>query len=561
MHSLSRSARVTGLALVMLALAGCVGIPTSGGVEPGPVIDDQLDPEFIVLPSGPRTGAPPDEILEDFMLALRGPQNDYATARLFLTRELAQQWDPDESTIIRTGIPSTSLAGDGSALAYTVTATAQVDADGRYSERTPGPQTLEYTFAQQDGEWRISAAPNGIVLSQSSFNVVFTERPLYFFDPSHRFLVPDVRWFPSRQTIPVRVVRALLAGPASWLQNGVLLSAFPTATTLDTSTTRGAVSIESGRATVQLSKEALSASPQDRDWMRQQLAASLGTSNVVMTVGGIELDTPDSGAQAVQNPPVEGPVLIGTETSFGFDAGDGITAVAGLSDKIVAAGTLAATLSSDKQVAAILTANGVFVARAGGDPVIPVDTRSGLIAPSLDPFRFVWSAQGASAATLSTFEVDGTEHPVQTGLPADASIVSVDVSRDGTRVLVYLSSAVGPRLVVAGIIRDPSAVPVRLGELVELPVSDVTPVDATWVNDRTVASVGRAGEIYPVTAFELGGPSATIGQLPSAVSLAGGNGGTDGLRVMRTSGEVQRPQGSGSWVATGIVGNYLGTKQ
>ena len=151
--------------------------------------------------------------------------------------------------------------------------------------------------------------------------------------------------------------------------------------------------------------------------------------------------------------------------------------------------------------------------------------------------------------------------PPVPGLPADASIVSVDVSRDGTRVLVYLSSAVGPRLVVAGIIRDPSNVPVRLGELVELPVSDVTPVDATWVNDRTVASVGRAGEIYPVTAFELGGPSATIGQLPSAVSLAGGNGGTDGLRVMRTSGEVQRPQGSGSWVATGIVGNYLGTKQ
>ncbi|CAN5400271.1 MtrAB system accessory lipoprotein LpqB [soil metagenome] len=555
-----RKASVGFACVLVIALAGCVGIPTGGGIEAGPVIDDQIDPEFIVLPSGPRTGAPQQEILEDFMLALRGPQNDYATARLFLTTDLAETWDPDESTVVRTGIPSTGPGSGPDSLTYTVTATASVDADGRYSERTPAPQTLEYTFIQQDGEWRISGAPNGIVLSQSSFNVVFTERPLYFFDPSHRFLVPDVRWFPSRQTVAVRVLRALLVGPTSWLQGGVLLSAFPIATTLDNTTTRGAVTIESGRATVQLSKEALTASPQERDYMRQQLAAALGIANVVMTVGGIELEVPEPGVAAVINPPVEGPPLVGTDAAFGFDGGDGIKPITDLSDQVVGSGASAVSLSSDKQVAAMLTPAGVSVAQVGAEPVL-VDARSGLIAPSVDPFRFVWTVQGGNAATLTTFEIDGAEHPVQSGLPADASIVSADVSRDGARILLYLSTPVGPKLIVAGIVRDTANVPLRLGELVELPVSDDVPVDATWVNDRTVASVARASEVYPVTAFEIGGPSAPIGQLPNAVSIAGGNGGTDGLRVLRSTGEVQRPQGSGGWVDTGITASFLGTKQ
>ena len=42
------------------ALAGCVGIPTSGGVETGPVIEQQLDPDFVIDPSGPRAGSGPE---------------------------------------------------------------------------------------------------------------------------------------------------------------------------------------------------------------------------------------------------------------------------------------------------------------------------------------------------------------------------------------------------------------------------------------------------------------------------------------------------------------------
>ena len=45
-----------------------------------------------------------------------------------------------------------------------------------------------------------------------------------------------------------------------------------------------------------------------------------------------------------------------------------------------------------------------------------------------------------------------------------------------------------------------------------------------------------------------------------ATTIAGGNNGVDGLRVIRTSGEVWRLQGS-AWVNTGIVASFLATKQ
>lgn len=548
-----RKVPLLGLAL-LLALTGCVGIPTSGGVETGPVIDEQLDPDFVIDPSGPRAGSSQEEILADFMLALRGPQGNYEVARQFLTADIRDDWNPDASATIRTGIPATTLGVTADTLNYTITSRAYVDADGRYVEPGTATQVLEYGFAQENGEWRISSAPDGVVLSQASFGVVFAESALYFFDPSYAYLVPDVRWFPSRATVPVRIVRALLDGPASWLQQGVVLSSFPISTSLDTA------SIDSGVATVELSSEALTATPLDRDRMRQQLAATLDVADVVMIVGGLELAAEPTGVQAVKDPTVEGASLVSNGTVFGFDTGEGLSPLPQLSDQVVAAGATAATLANDAQTVAYLSPSGVFVAQRGSDGGAPVDPRPGLVAPSIDPFRFVWSAQAGSSASLSTFEIDGTEHPIANGLPGDASIVSIDVSRDGARLLVYLSTPLGPRLVVAGIIRDQNTVPTALGVLEDLPVVSSAPIDATWVDNRTVATVSQGSEVAPITLYEIGGPSATSGQVPDASTIVGGNGGSEGLRILRSSGELLRPQGN-SWVSTGLSATFLATKQ
>ncbi len=548
--------RALASAVVLMAvLSGCVAIPTSGGVGAGPIIDDQIDPEFIVLPSGPQAGATQREILEDFMRAVRGPQNDYAIARQFLTADLAKNWDPDESATIRTGIPAVIAGVSESELDYSITSQAYVDRDGRYFQTGATNQVLDFTLTQEDGEWRIATAPNGIVLTQSSFDAVFTERALYFFDPAYRYLVPDVRWFPSRATVSGRIVRALLAGPASWLQQGVLLSAFPVSTSLGPDS----VVVAPGNATVDLSSEALTASAQERDRMRQQLAASLDVSAVNMTVGGVPLVTPVAGVGATINPTVEGAALVGTGEEFGFDPGSGISPIAPLSDEVIAAGATAATLGTNQQSVAILAPGGMFFVNSG-TPAQLIDDRPGLASPTMDPFKYLWSVRSADATSLAAFETDGTIHPIQTGLWAEGTVASIDVSRDGTRLLLYLQTALGPRLYVAGIIRQPDNTPIALGTPLELPVASGAPIDATWVDDRRVATLSSSPPAALVTLFEVGGPSASLSQVQDAITIAGGNAGADGLRVLRSDGEVWRLQGS-SWVVTGVSATFLGTKQ
>lgn len=549
-----RSGSIAALASV-LVLAGCVGIPTSGGVVTGGIIDEQVDPDVVVLPDAPRPGSSQEEILEDFLLALRGPQSSYAIARQYLADSFAEVWNPDESAIIRTGIPVTSPGVAPDTLLYTITSTAIVDSAGIYSEPPPAQQTFQYTFVQENGEWRISDAPNGIILSQSSFDVVFTQQALYFFDPSYQYLVPDVRWFPARATVTTRIVRELLAGPAPWLQPGAVVSAFPVATTVE------GAQIASGTAVVDLSVEALTAPPTDRDRMRQQLAASLDVGSVAITVGGSLMELPPAGAGAIRNPSVEPAVLVGAEGAFGFETTAGIAEVAGISEQVVASGATAATLSNDKQVAALLTPAGVQVARSSVEGPLVVDSRPGLVAPSLDPFRFVWSVPADDPTALRVFETDGTQHIVASGLPSTARVASIAVSRDGTRLLVYLDTPEGARLQVAGIIRQADNVPIELGTLVDLPVSSATPVAAAWVSDRVVATVARGAEAYPVTLVEIGGPGSPLSQVPDAVAITGGNGGADGVRVLAADGTIWQPRGSGGWVSTGLTATFLATRQ
>jgi len=550
---------VAGGLLVVFALTGCMGIPTSGGVQEGPQIDDRLNPEFVALPSDPRPGSSQEEILADFMLAARSPQGGYAVARQFLSTDEADTWLPDAGTLIRPDgtSPVISTVGEDR-LDYTVTSTAQVDQDGLYTEEQPTVSTtLQFVFVQEDGEWRISDAPDGIVLAQNSFNAGFREQAVYFFDPSFTYLVPDVRWFPARLTSPNRLVQALLAGPAQPLQQGAVITAFPEATDLGESF----VDQRADSFVVDLSSEALAASPIERDRMRQQLAATLDSPNVEITVRDAELDTPDLAASAaVINPFVDGPALVGTADDFGFDVGSGISPIAGVTGPVVATGATGAALAADKLSVAFRGADGnAYVARAGQSAASLVDDRAGLVVPSLDPFRFVWSAQAASAASLTIFELDGTVREFQSGLPIDAQVVSLDVSRDGTRLLLSLQTPVGPSLVIAGIVRQDNA-PVKLGDLVELPLSAPGLGDATWVNDRSVAALTTAGEVTSVTSFVIGGPSTVLGTVNGATTIAGGNNGVDGLRVLRSSGELWRLQGS-AWVNTGIVASFLATKQ
>ena len=546
-----------------LLLPDSDSVPFSGGVELGGNLDAGVVVDVEQRPSGPSEGATQEEILRGFLAATTAAQNNYGIARSYLADEVADVWNPYASTLVRAREGAIAQV-DEATLTYSVPIVASVDAVGRYSVADDSAtQTLPaFRFVQEEGEWRIAELGDGILISQQAFPSAFSQHTLYYWDAAFRNLVPDLRWFPSRSEVATRIVRAVLEPPTSWLGQGATVSAIPAGTQL----ALAPVSVEAGIAQIDLTSEVLSLTDLERQRLRLQLAASLravsGAVGVQLTVDQNAVAIPEwtAGAPDVV-PQVDPRVLLRTEEGFGFATGADVEPLGTLSPAIIELGATAVALASSRTLATVLTAEGVWAVRAGDAPPVLLDERPGLIAPSIDGYQFVWSATAASAGGIRATELDGTVHDVEAALPDDARIVSLSVSRDDARVLLMLDGPGGPRLVHTAIIRDEtSGVPVRLGELRDLPLNGETAVDATWVDEVRVASITRSGEQSLVELHELGGRSRPLGLPQGGVQIVGGNGGVDGVRVLGTDGIVFEPRGSG-WQNTGLRASFLGTQQ
>jgi hypothetical protein len=540
--------RVAGAALgaiTALTLAGCVTIPSSGSVLVGREVSDQgLQGRTEFLLEGPVEGADQEAILTGFIAAYSGTGN-YDVARQFLAEGFDEEWDPRESVLVRTGSWHIDRVGE-TAMEYSIVNNAIVDRDGVYTSFAPTPHTLGYEFVLEDGEWRISAAPDGIVLSSGTFEEFFKVHAIYYLDPTGRFLVPDLRWYPSG-TAAGRIVSAILNGPPSWLE-GAVTTAFPEGTQL---APPKRVTVESGIAQIDLSAEALAASDGQRQLMRAQLEGSLRSlsiPSVELSVEGTPLTIPPLGPSAPQlRPQISNQLLVLRDDEFGFLAGDRITPIDGLSNKIVSTEPRAVTLGADGISAAVLGRDGVYLVRSAVEEPTLIDGRNGLIAPDLDPHGYLWSAQRAGASSIRVFDTNGNVFPIQTTLPADAQIAAISVSRDGARIAILLRTESGPRVQVGAIIRDQNRdqVPLSIGDArIDAAAGSGDPVDVTWMDELTVATLTGSDDDFSVTSFQVGGKSRSLGSPGVATAIIGGTS-ENGLRVLRADGVVaiKRPSG------------------
>lgn len=540
-----RRFRVLGV-LVGLALVatGCSSIPRDGGVRVGQPAPQGDSPPAVFLPSRPQKDASKESILRGFIEAASSPDNKYAIAREFLTADFSDAWKPDAGVTIDDGIGRTPIDVDATAMRMAVNPVAEVNARGEYHEfESSTPSELDYDFAKIGGQWRISGAPDGIVIDRNTFSDVFSAQALYFYDPSFSYLVPDLRWFPRGATAPTRIVKAVLAGPSAWLV-GAVTTAFPGGTEL----TADAVQVVSRDAKVDLNNEALNADQTTMQRMKYQLVNSLPAGiTVTITVDGNAQDIADFGSTAapVLNPRVDARALILRDGGFGYLAANGntLTPIPGMSESIVALDPTAVTLSPGQTVAAALTGNGVYGVHVGDGPRL-LDPRAGLIAPSVDTFGYVWSVPAARPSELFVYSTAGDAIPVPTPWQEYTAIEALKVSRDGTRLIALMRSGSDTRLLVAGIKRDKN-VPVGLGEPVTLTSRVGTPLDATWSDELTVASLSRLPNgAESITTQQIGGASSALQTPPGSVRITGSNTLRD-LRVLSADGwlEVQRGVG------------------
>lgn len=545
------------LAAAALALTACAGLPTSGPVNPGVAADDIADEQFLYYPGGPAAGATPEQIVSGFVEAATSPAGAWATAREFLTPSFAEEWEPDDFVMI--DVPSVRAYDDArledeGVVELSVQPIATVDERGVYRAAETDTADIAYEVEQQDdGEWRISLAPPGIVLDRDLFPNVYSDYTLHFYDATWTYLVPDVRWFPEG-TGASRLASELLLGASPYDADAVE-TAFPSGTRLAPG---GTAVDDSGVAEITLTAEAAGVDDQVTGRMRTQLTATLAS----VGVQGVRLRADDAELSGEEHQPLSTrvdsrPLVLGdtgNDEGFGFiGAGGVIDSISGLSDAMEAVEeTITSVVVSADRTTAVYQDDSGTVWRRTADGGDVLDQRENLIEPSLDPQGFPWSVPADRPGELASYAADYAPIEIENAFSGADRVDAMSVSRDGSRMAALVSTSAGHWATVLPIIREPEGTPVALGDPVAVTALDGAGVDVAWVNDTTIGIVANDAAGLEIIEQQIGGPATRMSSESDIVSISAGSAQSP-IRLRDSGGTLFVRRGS-TWQpsATGI---------
>jgi hypothetical protein len=552
---------VAAVAGVVLVLTACTEIPRFGTVNSVDFeqIDDTVDVDF--LPPGPSVGASQEEILLGFIAAGTAAQNNYRVARSYLAEDISNEWNPNQVALIRAGEGEVQVVDDLT-LQFSVPVLASVDESGRYDQaQAIGFQDLAFGFVQENGEWRISDAPPGIVLTEAAFREAFASFRLYYFSADYREVVPDSRWFATRGDVLSKIVRGLIDAPTFWLDQGATVTAFPPGLRLVLPPV-----VVNGQALVDVTSVMLETDELQRQRVLQQLTLSLqqvpGVASVEMSVNQIPLsiDLPTE-EQVSLSLGRDARAMVVRGREFGYVQGGRIERIDGVSDQVGALRPSGVFFSPLRQEAGIVTEEGVWRIGPGLAPLEPLDAREGLIRPVIDGCGMLWSATGTlGQEALLVFPPLGEPDDVTVELPIDSTLVTMELARDNTRIVFVVQTETGVRVLLAAIERDDECFPQRLGDFVELAQLTGQAVDAAWVDEQGIAVVTRLGSVGEAVIVDVSGRVQPLGRPSEPVTLVGGVGGVPALRLLTDQGVIFQPRGNG-WQATGDRADVLVTQK
>ncbi|GAP57711.1 MULTISPECIES: LpqB family beta-propeller domain-containing protein [Arthrobacter] len=523
------------LAVLMVVLSSCAQIPRSGPV--GKSKDESAgNPNApVFFPPPPHPGATPESIIEDFYGAGSGYEGDYAVARQYLTQALSVSWKSDKRTLVfrKATVVKTGVENE---FKYQLDLAYAVDADGVATQFPEGTtETIPVTLEQVDGEWRISAVPDGTAIPEETFKVIYAAQPIYFYDPTFTYAVPDVRWFIKKNTVKA-MTSALLDGPAPYLQ-GAVVSAFPSGMKL----ARESVPVVSGAAQVDLSaKELVDASAEDRQRMQNQLTLTFRSQPDVVNV---QLRADQDLVRVEDNGSVLPPVLEKNAPARQIAVSNNELVryennrVSALPDMQPVAGLnpSAPAESPTSQAVAFLNSAGTSLySMIPGLPARQLTTRTTLSHPSFSPQDWVWTAgPGANGATeVVAFKPSNVPlgQPVPTVTMAPAWLAGrvvrdFRISREGTRALVISEMNGKSSVQVTGIVRNPDGTPKDLTAPITLFSS--APVDqGVWVNSTTVAVMKASSteNVVPELLSLTSSQPQLLPAWPNLTTISAGNG-------------------------------------
>ncbi|PID96697.1 MAG: hypothetical protein CSA84_02650 [Actinomycetales bacterium] len=502
------------------ALSACSGLPVGGPVREGRSVDERVTRAARIDPMPPPVGASPEQIVQGFLsagAAFQEPGDDgELVAKSYLAPDSAERWDPTSVVTVYRDL----AIGSPSATSIRAISTpvATVDRSGHYRELAPDARTeAEFGLVQIEGEWRLElpASGFGIWLNTIDFDRIYRPYRISYPVIGTNRLLPDVRWFPFGPRLITTLARAQVAPVPDYLE-GVVESGFPEGTKL---VVEAVVVDDEGVATVPLTASASRADVRQRKAMWAQLGSTLlavpeVTSVTVEAQGTGLLSVPDlpetlgslantGYALEPSAPPRDGLLRTGSQLQR-ID-------LARLGDMSVPEPTLAVTAGlpriplgysglaagPDGTDVAARSPDRSTILRWRGQTSMPVSgLGTGLTRPAYDAdgrlwiggvqhgLGRIWVASAHEGSKAELIQVDWLQNRVP---------VAVSVSRDVTRLVIASRATDGddPRVDVAGIVRDTAGRPQRITmpKLVDAPFVGV--VDAVWMDDLTVAVLGR----------------------------------------------------------------------
>lgn len=515
--------RFLPLALALLLLTGCTSLPDASAPQPFDVSLPDSAPIQLAA-DGPSPDSDPSALVTDFLLACAaGANDDFATARLFLTSASAQEWNPAEQVLIydtatRPLVKSGEEDGDRVAVTISAQGVASVDANGVLTRSTDSQIAATLALVKENGQWRIDAPENAFIISQASFNASYELVNLYFPATTGDALVPDPRWYPSRR-LSAHLLKGLIAGPEKGISQAVT-SAIPGGTTISSQ----GIEVREGVASVSL-EAPVPESSAARSLLHWQIARTLAQD---ASISAVELKV--SGIDLGDAPLPEGPAFsLDTRVGLNESAIGTISAMTvvplNLAEQPLEGASAPAMSPVTHDLVAWRHEGELRIERGGAEPESARVTQQSSGAPSIDRFDYVWAAAPTGEIAARS---DGTviEVPIEGG--EDAPVHSVAISPDGARALIVREGEEGGTLWIGAVLRDTEGAPRSILGLKSGGSYPTGVIDATWTDGTSfVVAVARAddgrGGGSGLIGVDLGGFGSAISTPEDIVSLSAGS--------------------------------------
>lgn len=534
------------LLVILFALAGCTALPTEGPVNATRALQTSRT-NVDLYATGPVEGASPEQIVEGFINAsAAGINDDFAVARQFLSEETALSWVPTSSVRIYSDTRVLELdRTERGAVRLDVDSEATIDRDGRYEASPPDSIiTAEFSLARnEDGEWRIVALDDGLLLSSTLFSTQYVEVPLYFLSADSRYLVPDVRYVP-RSTAPTATALELVQGPSPWLDPAVR-TAIPDGTELGSD----GVVVADGTATISLSEDVLSLSASGQALLRAQFNRTFSTlpnvDDVVIEVNGAPIgqgEVPELSSYPYSSSP-----MLALADGVPILYGNGQQRELNMDTVPPALSSVARGYGEDAPFVGISDGSTLTTLPDDGSAPRSLIFQNGLIPPSVDRYGWIWTGASAANGYFNVANDQGENLRVNAPWMTEGTVLSLHVSREGSRAIIVWGSSTTTRIVAASIVRSSDGEPARLVEPIELSGSFSSILDVAWVSDSQIVVLGKRTSdgnvgLYPVV---VGGPTSFIQEVTGARTVTAGS--SENSIIVGTESGLVLERSQGAW--------------